>query len=130
VGGRLQIVQKRVSHVRPFHQFDHQSLVKSTAFAAATGESYCNSVAVVAFETARVRSILQYDVERVDDAGDITQDREEDVDEEVGIAAAFQEDTEGWDEDGEDDLDDVASRERHDGGCPGVNSLAGWLYVE
>lgn len=48
------------------------------------------------------------DVQGVDDSGDVTKDGEEDVDEEVGAAAALEEDTDGGEEDGEDDLADVA----------------------
>jgi hypothetical protein len=48
------------------------------------------------------------DVQSVDDSGDVTEDGEEDVDEEVGAAAALEEDAEGGEEDGEDDLADVA----------------------
>lgn len=50
------------------------------------------------------------DVQSVDDSGDVTEDGEEDVDEEVGAAAALEEDAEGREEDGEDDLADVAGR--------------------
>ncbi len=49
-------------------------------------------------------------LQSMDDARDITQYRQEDVDEEVGIATALEEDTDGRQEDGEDDLDDVAAR--------------------
>lgn len=38
----------------------------------------------------------------------VTQDGQQDVDEEVGIAATLQEDAQGREDDGEDDLDDVA----------------------
>ena len=48
-------------------------------------------------------------VQRVNDAGDVTQDSEENVDQEVGIAAALEEHTERGQEDGEDDLDDIAA---------------------
>lgn len=48
------------------------------------------------------------DVQGVDDSGDVTEDGEEDVDEEVGAAAALEEDADGGEEDGEDDLADVA----------------------
>lgn len=44
----------------------------------------------------------------MDDSGDVTEDCEEDVDAEVGAAAALEEDTHGGKEDGEDDLADVA----------------------
>ena len=64
---------------------------------------------------AHRRLILEDDVERVDDTGDVTQAGQDDVDEEIGAAAALEEDTERREEDGEDDLDDVASGERHFG---------------
>jgi hypothetical protein len=38
-----------------------------------------------------------FDVEGVDVAGEITQKREEEVDEEVGTASRYEEDTERWD---------------------------------
>jgi hypothetical protein len=97
---------------------------------------------------------LEYDVQSVDDTlcsllvwtvwcggcfggthGNVTQDGQQDVDEEISIAAALKEDTQRWQEDGEDDLADVAEGmlacceklpprrvdvrcgERHDGGC-------------
>ncbi len=44
----------------------------------------------------------------MDDTRNITQDGQEDVDEEVAIAAALKEDSERGQEDGEDDLDEVA----------------------
>ena len=44
----------------------------------------------------------------MDDARNISQYCQEDVDQEVGIAAALEEDTERWEDDGEDDLADVA----------------------
>lgn len=51
---------------------------------------------------------MSEDVQGVDDTGDVTQDGEQDVDEEVGTASALEEDTDGRQDDGEDDLDDVA----------------------
>jgi len=47
------------------------------------------------------------------DSWDVTEDGEEDVDEEVGVAASFEEDTDGWEEDGKDDLANIASCEGH-----------------
>jgi hypothetical protein len=44
----------------------------------------------------------------VDDTRDITQNRQQDVDEEIGIATSLEEDTKGWEDDGKDDLADVA----------------------
>lgn len=46
----------------------------------------------------------------MDDAGNVTENGQEQVDEEVGAAATLEEDSERWEEDGEDDLDDVAVR--------------------
>jgi len=43
----------------------------------------------------------------VNDSGNITQDGQEDVDEEVGIASTLKENTKRREEDGEDDLDDI-----------------------
>lgn len=48
------------------------------------------------------------DVQGVDDSGNVTEDGEEDVDEEVCAAAALEEDADGWEEDGDDDFADVA----------------------
>lgn len=42
--------------------------------------------------------------------GNVTEDGQQDVDEEVGIASALEEHTQRREEDGEDDLDDVAGR--------------------
>ena len=60
---------------------------------------------VISRSFAGVREI---DVQCVDDTGNITQNREQDVDEQVRAAAAFEEDTERWQDDGEDDFEDVA----------------------
>jgi hypothetical protein len=51
------------------------------------------------------------DVQGVDDSGNVTKDGQQDVDEEVGTATALKEDTKRREEDGNDDLDDVAARE-------------------
>lgn len=45
----------------------------------------------------------------MDDTRNVTQYCQEDVDEEVGIATALEEDTEGREDDREDDLADVAT---------------------
>lgn len=55
----------------------------------------------------------EFDVQCVDNTRDVTQNRQEDVDEEISAATALEEDAERWDEDGKDDLDDVAGRRRH-----------------
>jgi hypothetical protein len=97
---------------------------------------------------------FEYDVQSVDDTlynllvwtvwrggcfggthGNVTQDGQQDVDEEISIAAALEEDTQRWEEDGKDDLANVAEAmlayckklslrragircgERHVGGC-------------
>ena len=39
--------------------------------------------------------LLDEDIQGVDDTGDVTQDGEKDVDEEVGTASALEEDTDG-----------------------------------
>ena len=51
---------------------------------------------------------MSENVQGVDDTGDVTQDGKQDVDEEVGTASALEEDTDRRQDDGEDDLDDVA----------------------
>lgn len=66
--------------------------------------------------------IFQDDVEGVHDAGNVTEDCEEDVDAEVGTAATLEENSEGREDDRNDDLADVASGERHFGGCV-VNAI-------
>jgi len=57
--------------------------------------------------------VLENDVEGVDDTGDVTQNCEEDVDAEIAAAALLEEDTKRREEDGEEDLADVASGECH-----------------
>lgn len=71
--------------------------------------------------------VLQNDVQSVDDTGDVTQDGKEDVDEEVGTAATLEEDTHGREDDGKEDLADIASSERHVVGCHG-EVLLGNVY--
>ena len=61
----------------------------------------------------RVLLKLENDVNSVDNTRNVTQNRQQDVDEEIGIAAAFEEHAERREEDGEDELDDVASGEGH-----------------
>jgi hypothetical protein len=56
-------------------------------------------------------------LQSVNNTGDVTQDGEQDVNAEVGTASSLQEDTDRRQNDGEDDLEDVASGERHFGGC-------------
>lgn len=54
----------------------------------------------------------------MDDTRDVTQDGQQDVDEEISTAAALQKDTDGGQEDGKDDLADIAGGESH---------VDGWL---
>jgi hypothetical protein len=51
---------------------------------------------------------LQDDVESVDDTGNVAENGQQDVDEEVGVAATLKEDTKRGQDHGEDDLADVA----------------------
>ena len=44
----------------------------------------------------------------MDDSGNVTKDGEEDVNEEVCAAATLEEDSDGWEEDGDDDFADIA----------------------
>jgi hypothetical protein len=46
----------------------------------------------------------------------VTKDGQEDVDKEISIAAALEENTDGRKDDGKQDLADIAGGERH-GGC-------------
>lgn len=71
--------------------------------------------------------VLQNDVQSVDNTGDVTQDGKEDVDEEVGTAATLEEDTHGREDDGKEDLADIACSERHVVGCEG-EVLLGSVY--
>ena len=51
-------------------------------------------------------------IQRMDDARDVTQDCEQDVDEEVGAAATLQENAERRQDDGKDNLADIANKRR------------------
>jgi len=61
---------------------------------------------LVLFAGGRVL-ILENDVQGVNDTGNVTQDGQEDVNEEVGIASTLKENTKRREEDGEDDLDNI-----------------------
>jgi len=52
----------------------------------------------------RYRGILQ----SVNDSRNVSQDGEEDIDEEIRVATTLKENTEWREQDGEDDLDDIA----------------------
>ena len=60
---------------------------------------------------------FEYNVKGMDDSGNVTKDGQQDVDEQVSIAAALEENTQRREDDGEDDLADIAGGERHVGGC-------------
>lgn len=47
-------------------------------------------------------------VQRVNDTRNVTQDGQQDVDEEISIASSLEEDTERREDDGKDDLADIA----------------------
>jgi len=49
----------------------------------------------------------------VDDSGDITKNCQEDVDQQIGAAATLEENTERRQDDGQNDLADVACGESH-----------------
>lgn len=53
--------------------------------------------------------MVRVNVQCVNDTGDITQDRKQDVDEEVCIATSLKEDTKRRENDGKDDLADVST---------------------
>lgn len=57
--------------------------------------------------------VLEDDIQGMDDTRNITQYCQENVDEEVGIATALEKNTKRREEDGEDDLADVACSEWH-----------------
>lgn len=59
------------------------------------------------------RLVLEDNVQCVDDTWNVTEDSQQDVDEKVGTAATLEEDTERWEDDGENDLADVGSGEGH-----------------
>lgn len=57
----------------------------------------------------------------MDDTGNVTQDRQQDVDEQVSTASSLKEDTDGGQEDGKNDLEDVTSGESHFVGWGGLS---------
>ena len=68
---------------------------------------------------------LRQNIQSMDDTGNITEDGQQNVDEEVGIATSLEEDTQRWEDDGKDDLADIAGGERHDCGVVWVG-VSGW----
>lgn len=71
------------------------------------------SICLQRYRTVDHRRDLQLkgecDLQGVNNARNVSQYCQDDVDEEVGIATAFEEDTERREEDGEDDFADVAT---------------------
>jgi hypothetical protein len=59
------------------------------------------------------RLVFEDDVQSVDDAGDVAENGQEDVDAEIGTEAALKSNTERREDDGKEDLADVAAREGH-----------------
>lgn len=57
--------------------------------------------------------VLQDDVQGVDDTGQVTKNSQEDVDKQVCTASTLQEDTQRGQDDGKNNLANVASGERH-----------------
>jgi hypothetical protein len=60
--------------------------------------------------TFRSSNQMMGHLQSVEDARDVTQDCQKDVDEEIGTAATLKEDAQRWEENGEDDLANVAVR--------------------
>jgi len=57
--------------------------------------------------------VLEDDVQSMNDSWNIAKDRQQNVDEEIGTTAALEEDTKRWEDDGKNDLEDIASSESH-----------------
>ena len=53
-------------------------------------------------------SLGTQNIQSMDDTRDVAENREQDVDEEIGIATSLKEDTKRREDDGKDDLADVA----------------------
>lgn len=47
-------------------------------------------------------------VQSVDDSGNVSKNRQQDVNEEIGTAASLKENTKRWEDDGKNDLADIA----------------------
>lgn len=54
--------------------------------------------------------VRREDLQRVNDARNITEDCKENVDQEVGVATTLEEDTDRWEKDGEDDFADITMK--------------------
>jgi len=59
------------------------------------------------------RLVLQNDVQGVDDTRQVTEDGQQNVDPEISGASSLKENSQRWKDDGNDDLADVGSGERH-----------------
>lgn len=84
------------------------------------------TVMVVPRSPVESHSVLEDDVQSMADARDVPQYGQENVDPEVSSATTLKEDTKRWEEDGKNDLEDVAASERH---CERLIVMC-WLKVE
>jgi len=58
-------------------------------------------------------SVLQNNVQGMDDTRDVAKDCQEDVDQKITVAATFEEDTQGREDDGNNNFEDIRCFERH-----------------
>ena len=65
----------------------------------------------------------------MDDTWNVTEDGEQDVYKQVAAAATLEKDTDGWQEDGEDDFQDVAKMKRLSVSSPTDRGIAGMRQV-
>jgi len=72
--------------------------------------------------------IFENNVQSVDDSRNVTKDCQQNVDEEISTAPSLKEDTKRWENDGKNDLADVACGERHFG-LYEVMNLVSWSIV-
>ena len=57
----------------------------------------------------------------------LTQDGQQDVDEQIATASSLKEDTERWEDDGDDDLADVAATNKCQSRCMMLRGIAGMI---
>ena len=81
-------------------------------------DRHCRYVFIVPCDCAP-RLKLKNDIQSVNDTRNVTEDGQQDVDEEISIAATLEEDTQRWEDDGKKDLADIACGERHGGKVAG-----------
>jgi len=74
-------------------------------------------------------SIFEDNIKRMDDTRDPTQNCEENVDQEISAAPAFQKHPQGWDKKGEDDFKDVGAGHRHCYKCEVIVQSACWSFT-